>query len=81
MQHKVSTSTGGDRSPFTLYYTSRNRIFFIRKNLRGLQRAVALTYVLGTRLINAARLPKPLSSRLWAGVLDGFRLPVESDGA
>jgi GT2 family glycosyltransferase len=81
VQHKVSTSTGGERSPFTLYYTSRNRIFFIRKNLRGLQRAVALTYVLGTRLINAARLPRPLAGRLWAGVKDGFRLRVESDGA
>jgi GT2 family glycosyltransferase len=80
VRHKVSTSTGGDRSPFTLYYTSRNRIFFIRKNLRGLKRAFALTYVLTTRLVNAARLPKPLASRLWAGVKDGLRMPIESDG-
>jgi GT2 family glycosyltransferase len=80
VQHKVSTSTGGDRSPFTLYYISRNRIFFVRKNLRGLQRAVALTYVVATRLINAARLPKPLAGRLLAGIMDGLRLRVESDG-
>jgi GT2 family glycosyltransferase len=81
VQHKVSTSTGGDRSPFTLYYTSRNRIFFIRKNLRGLQRVVALVYVLVTRAVNAARLPKPLAGRLWAGVRDGIRMRVETDGA
>jgi GT2 family glycosyltransferase len=81
VHHKVSTSTGGDRSPFTLYYTSRNRIFFIRKNLRGLQRAVALAYVLTTRAINAARLPQPLAGRIWAGMMDGIRLPIKSNGA
>jgi GT2 family glycosyltransferase len=78
--HKVSTSTGGERSPFSLYYTNRNRIYFIRKNLRGVQKAFAMGYMLLTRLVNAARLPKPLASRLWAGVSDGLRLPIRSDG-
>jgi GT2 family glycosyltransferase len=79
--HKVSTSTGGERSTFSLYYSSRNRIYFIRKNLRGLQRVVALSYVLLTRAVNSMRLPRPLARHLWAGVKDGFRLslPASSD--
>lgn len=77
--HKVSTSTGGERSPFSLYYTNRNRIYFIRKNLRGLQKAFAMCYMLLTRLVNTARLPRPLASRLWIGVRDGLRLPINSD--
>jgi len=72
--HKVSTSTGGERSPFTVYYANRNRIYFIRKNLHGLQALAALAYVLLTRIPSALRLPRPVASRLWAGVRDGLRL-------
>lgn len=81
VQHKVSTSTGGERSPFTLYYTNRNRIYFIRKNFTGVRRVIALGYVLLTRLLNAARLSKPQAGRLWAGVKDGLRLSVDPDAA
>lgn len=31
--HKVSVSTGGESSLFTIYYANRNRIYFVRKNL------------------------------------------------
>jgi GT2 family glycosyltransferase len=79
VQHKVSTSTGGERSAFSVYYTNRNRIYFIRKNLRGLQRACALGYMLLTRLVNSPRMPRPISRRLWAGVKDGLRLPLSPD--
>ncbi len=78
--HKVSSSTGGGLSPFSLYYTNRNRIFFIRKNLRGLQKLVAMAYVMATRIPQLGRLPKKLSERGWAGVRDGFRMPVSGDG-
>ena len=40
--HKESTSTGGIQSPFFTFYFNRNRLFFVRKNFRGVQRAVAL---------------------------------------
>ena len=79
VQHKVSTSTGGELSPFTLYYTNRNRIYFIRKNFHGLKRAGALSYALLTRLPQTVRLPWPLAKRLWAGVKDGLALPVNAD--
>ena len=74
--HKVSTSTGGERSPFTVYYANRNRIYFIRKNMRGMQAIAALAYVLLTRIPSALALPRPVASRLWAGVRDGFQLPT-----
>lgn len=34
--HKVSLSTGGERSPVVLYYDTRNRFYFIKKNKMGL---------------------------------------------
>lgn len=77
--HKVSSSTGGGLSPFSLYYTNRNRIFFIRKNLRGLQKAFALAYVMATRVPQLGRLPKKLSERGWAGVRDGFTMPLHDN--
>jgi GT2 family glycosyltransferase len=74
--HKVSTSTGGDRSPFTLYYTSRNRVYFIRKNLHGLHKLVALSYMLFTRCVQTLLLPRELSAHIWKGVRAGFGMPV-----
>lgn len=76
VQHKVSTSTGGAASSFTVYYTNRNRVYFIRKNLSGLRRIVAMTYALTTRLLRTPHLPKTLSARMWAGVHDGMKLPI-----
>jgi len=76
--HKVSTSTGGDHSPFSAYYANRNRIYFLRKNLRGLQRVVAMAFVLATRAPALARLPGKSARRGWRGVLDGFRMPVDA---
>lgn len=33
--HKVSISTGGAASPTLLYYTSRNRLYFVKRNFPG----------------------------------------------
>jgi GT2 family glycosyltransferase len=74
--HKVSTSTGGEKSPFTVYYTNRNRIYFIRKNLKGVQRLVAMIYVLLTRAPRLCLLPWSSAKRGWRGVLDGFRMAL-----
>lgn len=78
--HKVATSTGGARSPFTVYFSNRNRIYFIRKHFHGLRRFVALSYTLLTRIPSALRLPKPVAARLWAGIRDGFKAPASIDG-
>lgn len=74
VRHKVSSSTGGDFSPFSIYYSNRNRIYFLRKHLHGVQKAVALGYVLCTRLLQFALLPPPSAARLKQGVRDGLRM-------
>ena len=81
VDHKVSTSTGGDRSPFSLYYMNRNRVYFARKNFRGLHRVFTLCYMTLTRLPRAFALEKKLSERLWKGVRDGWRLELPRRGA
>ncbi|MEX1211378.1 MAG: glycosyltransferase family 2 protein [Balneolaceae bacterium] len=35
VHHKVSSTTGGKQSDFSLYYLNRNRVYFIRKQYRG----------------------------------------------
>lgn len=77
--HKVSSSTGGDFTPFSIYYSNRNRVYFARKHLRGLQRVVALSYVLATRCVQALMLPRPSSAKLWQGLRDGYRLHLTRD--
>lgn len=49
--HKVSSSTGGAESLFTLYYTTRNRIYFINKNFRGWRKICPLFYAFATRFV------------------------------
>jgi GT2 family glycosyltransferase len=77
--HKVSTSTGGERSPFTIYYSNRNRVYFIRKNLHGWRRFAALAYLLATRLPRLGLLPPELGKRGWRGVSDGFAMALPKD--
>ncbi len=79
--HKVSTSTGGERSPFTLYYANRNRIYFLRKNLRGWRKVAALAYVLTTRVPRLGLLPPALGRRGWRGISDGFSMALPKDVA
>jgi GT2 family glycosyltransferase len=74
VRHKVSSSTGGDLSPFSVYYANRNRIYFLRKHLSGLQRTVALSYLLCTRAVQYLRLPQAAAVKLRQAVRDGFRL-------
>jgi GT2 family glycosyltransferase len=76
IRHKVSSSTGGDLTPFSVYYSNRNRIYFLRKHLKGLQKFVALTYLLCTRMARYTVLPQPAAARLKQGVFDGFRLKL-----
>jgi GT2 family glycosyltransferase len=80
VQHKVSTSTGGGNSPFTIYYSNRNRIYFIRKNYMGLRKLAAISYILMTRLPNAAFMHSAIAAKLWQGVRDGFTMPIMTDG-
>lgn len=77
VDHKVSSSTGGDGSPFSLFYMNRNRVYFARKNLSGLQKVLSLTYITLTRLLRTARMSKASAQRVWAGYREGMRLRIQ----
>ncbi|SFE32950.1 hypothetical protein SAMN04324257_01347 [Thermoanaerobacter thermohydrosulfuricus] len=48
--HKVSSTTGGEESPITLYYGNRNRLYFNEKFNRK-NRFYYLTYFYATRMV------------------------------
>lgn len=45
MKHKVSVSTGGSQSDFSIRYTCRNQIFFIKKSFSKFHQIMSLAYV------------------------------------
>jgi len=73
IQHKVSTSTGGSYSDFSLYYGTRNRIYFIRKNLKTLR---PLVFTLLSRVIVLPKIKVKQYSVLLRAMIDGLRAKV-----
>lgn len=73
--HKVSSSTGGDSS-FYVYYSNRNKIYFIRKNLKGFIKYFAIFYTLFTRVFYYLRFNKNQQKKLLQALSDGFKIPV-----
>jgi GT2 family glycosyltransferase len=74
VQHKVSTSTGGALSEFSVYYTNRNRVYFARKNLQGLNKSFAILYIFLTRIIYSLIYNKKIRKKMWQGFKDGLKL-------
>lgn len=72
--HKVSSSTGGSESTFSIYYNTRNRIYFLRKNFGPGRFIVALAFTLASRLIRAFGYNKKQNQQLFKAIGDGFRL-------
>lgn len=72
--HKVSSSTGGGDSPFSIYYGTRNRIYFVKKNFRWLNKATAFCYFFMTRLLKRNLFGEKLYSSFKRGVIEGFKL-------
>jgi GT2 family glycosyltransferase len=75
--HKVSSSGGGDHSAFYIYYSNRNKIYFIRKNLAGFKRCFALAYTKATRLFFRIRFNAEQKKELSRGLKDGFKMKIE----
>jgi len=71
--HKVSSSTGGAVSPFSIYYSERNRIYFIRKNFPPLIQVLAFIYYFFTRPLKWRLFKNNLRRSFFSGVMDGFR--------
>lgn len=73
--HKVSSSTGSNPS-FYVYYSNRNKIYFIRKNLKGLVKLVAFGTTFFTRAWYYLKFDKERKSKLVQALRDGFNIPV-----
>jgi GT2 family glycosyltransferase len=72
--HKVAFSTGGGDSPFTTYYSNRNRIYFIKKNLVFPQKWIALSYTLITRGVRLFTTRGKQQKMLRKGLSEGFKM-------
>ena len=72
--HKVSVSTGGSESLFSIYYVNRNRLYFIRKNFSFMYKNISLSYFFFTRFIKYFSFNKEQRKTLIKGILDSFKL-------
>jgi GT2 family glycosyltransferase len=72
--HKVSSSTGGDDSPFYIYYSNRNKIYFVRKHYDLILKTIAFFHILLTRTINYFRYTKSQKDSLVNAIKDGLKM-------
>lgn len=75
--HKMSATTGGpDQAPRAAYMYARHRVFYVRRNLRGVRRATALLYLVMTKPARAAlevlRGRAALGSAILRGTVSGM---------
>ncbi len=73
--HKVSHSSGGDSS-FYIYYSNRNKLYFIRKNFSGVLKYFAIGYTFFTRIFYWLRFSKEQRKKLIQALKDGMVYPV-----
>ncbi|MFD0750790.1 glycosyltransferase family 2 protein [Mucilaginibacter calamicampi] len=74
--HKVSISTGGAESLFSIYYLNRNRILFIRKHYKFPLKQIALMHMMLTKGIRHFSYDKARKKQLIKAVKDGFSISV-----
>lgn len=74
--HKVSSSTGGGTSPFSIYYGHRNRLYFIRKNFSLVPKIFAFSFFFLTRLLKLRLFTKKLFKPFLRGTRDGLTLKL-----
>ena len=74
--HKVSFSTGGGESLFSLYYGFRNRIIFIRKNYPAALRVLSLSYIYATLAIKLSLYDRQKCDAVRRGLREGFTLKL-----
>ena len=72
--HKVSSSTGGDDTPFYIYYSNRNKIYFVKKHYDLIFKTIAFFHIFITRTINYFRYTKSQKDSLVNAVMDGLKM-------
>ena len=80
--HKVGSSTGGVDSPFTVKYTSRNRMFFLKKN-KGIMFALVFLPVFVDIIFINMFSPRGFQnySGFRRGLYSGLLMPTENGGS
>jgi GT2 family glycosyltransferase len=74
--HKVSFSTGGAVSLFSLYYGFRNRIIFVRKNYPVVLQAFSMAYIYSTLAVKFLNYEREKRDAVRRGLRDGFLLKL-----
>jgi len=72
--HKVSSLTGGEESLFSIYYSNRNRLYFIRKNYAGLRFLIALLVTLSTRVVKFIEYTPQQKEQLKKAITAGLKI-------
>ena len=70
--HKVSASTGGEKSPLQLYYMTRNRVIFIRKHYNRLDSMKFYLFLLIKMMIEPFR-EKSKYKYMLKGLIDSLK--------
>jgi GT2 family glycosyltransferase len=82
IEHNESHSTGGGESPFTLFYKSRNRIYFMRKHLKRHQ-VVRVFLVVMLKHIIKYLINYKKSRVAWrqgiSGLIEGLQLEIDEE--
>ena len=74
IQHRVSFSTGGGESLFSIYYCNRNRTYFVLKNLESKNKISALILLFFSSVAKMFRYNKDQRNNLLKGLKDGLML-------
>lgn len=74
IKHKVSSSTGGLYSDFSLYYGNRNRIYFIRKNLKSI---TCLLFTVFSRVVLLPHIKLKQYPLLIKSIYHGFKTKIK----
>lgn len=75
--HKVSASMGGEKTtPRAAFFQNRHRAYYVRRNYRGIDRAVALGYLVATKparsLVELLRGQPAMGSAIFRGFFHGL---------
>lgn len=75
VNHKVSFSTGGSESLFSIYYGTRNRIIFIKKNFKN--KIIALSYFYLTRIIKYIVYSKEQNKTMIKAIIEANNMEIK----
>lgn len=77
VEHKVSYSTGGSESLFSIYYDNRNRLYFITKNFPFFYKITALLFFYLSRIVKYLQFNKEQRQVLVKAIIDFRKLVKE----